>query len=70
MPLQKPPDWFDPCQVQNILQRSLIEIEECQKTEVLDKQDDVIESELILLRSGYLKQYNEQKEWHTRNMFL
>ena len=43
---------------------SLVKIEECQQPVVLEKKDDVIESELILLRSGYLKQYNEQKGWH------
>ena len=30
----------------------------------LVKIEDCGESDLILLRSGYLKQYNEQKGWH------
>ena len=39
---------------------SLVKIEECQQP-VFDRRDGDSESDLTLLRSGYLKHYNEQK---------
>ena len=42
----------------------LVKIEECQKPVKDEMMEGDSEWELILLRSGYLKQYDEQKGWH------